>query len=153
MLMRTIVCFMTLLCIIIVIFIFCNIDRGQTINKPLLICNLAKLPFSAKIIYANKTGSIFTRGYKLRFYAPIVDVDKWKKKSPGFINAIYAPPADEMVVISSGTNKNGEHGWIPIKPHNTEKFILQTSKGICRSEVDIEKRNNLAFVEIYTFKD
>lgn len=58
-------------------------DRKEIIRITQEWANLTSFPENAKIISAEKLGSMFTREFRVKFTAPEKDIRKWLSDSPG----------------------------------------------------------------------
>lgn len=58
-------------------------DRQEMLRVTLIWGRLAPLPVTARDFTIIKEGSMFTRAFRASFTAPVADVERWLRESPG----------------------------------------------------------------------
>ena len=58
-------------------------DRREMLRATLNWGRLAPFPAAAQDFTITKEGSMFTRGFRASFIAPLADVERWLRESPG----------------------------------------------------------------------
>ncbi|MCK5475854.1 MAG: hypothetical protein KAI71_04715 [Candidatus Pacebacteria bacterium] len=87
--------------------------------------NLSSFPENAKITSVKKTGSIFTRGFRVKFTAPEKDIRKWLHDSPS--TSLITP------------EKNGD----------VEKYFIKSAGGAQFAEIIYNTKTNEVYVRVY----
>jgi len=71
------------ICIVALFFSYRVWDRHEMLRITLIWGRLAPLPTSAQNFTITTEGSMFARAFRASFTAPVADVDRWLRDSPG----------------------------------------------------------------------
>jgi hypothetical protein len=69
---------------IVGLFCACGVaDRDEMLRLTLIWGRLAPLPATAQNFTITEEGNMFTRSFRASFIAPVADVERWLRESPG----------------------------------------------------------------------
>lgn len=72
---------------IVGLFCACGVaDRDEMLRLTLIWGRLAPLPATAQNFTITEEGNMFTRSFRASFIAPVADVERWLRESPGTLS-------------------------------------------------------------------
>jgi len=100
-------------------------DQKEIIRVTQEWANLASFPENSEMISVEKTGTVFTREFRVRFNAPEKDIRKWLSDSPGTSQVT--------------TDINGD----------IEKYSIKPSGGAQFAEIIYNVKTNEIYIRVY----
>jgi hypothetical protein len=103
-----------------------SLNRKSTIQTVMEWGRLADFPVPPKKLSIQATGSMFTRGFRVRFQAPAAEVEKWLKASPGIGDSALERPTS-----------------------TTRKYSIRPGGGAQHAEVIVDDQTHTVMIYVY----